>query len=117
MNPLYDQIFNQQYVNPTYLQNLQLQHHAEQQAEIAKAVKALHDYCEAARKMAKSPYHSHRIQEALDVGCGYDAPGSFAAWLSTKVPMHAYRMPGGRHDIGDMKSYEAVRDSYRGPEK
>lgn len=23
-----------------------------------------------------------RIQEALDNGCGYDAPGSFAAWLS-----------------------------------
>jgi hypothetical protein len=38
-------------VNPTYLQNLQLQHHNEQQAEISKAVKALHDYCEAARKI------------------------------------------------------------------
>lgn len=58
-----------------------------------------------------------RIQEALDAGCGYDAPGSFAAWLSKKVPMHAYRMPGSRHDIGDMKSYEAVRDSYTGPVK
>lgn len=58
-----------------------------------------------------------RIQEALDAGCGYDAPGSFAAWLSKQIPMHAYRMPGGRHDIGDMKSYEAVRDSYRGPVK
>lgn len=58
-----------------------------------------------------------RIQEALDAGCGYDAPGSFAAWLSKKVPIHAYRMPGSRHDIGDMKSYEAVRDSYTGPVK
>lgn len=56
-----------------------------------------------------------RIQEALDAGCGYDAPGSFAAWLSKKVPMHAYRMPGKRHDIGDMESYRAVRDSYQGP--
>lgn len=51
MNPLYDQIFNQQYVNPNYLQNLQLQHHAEQQAEITKVVKALHDYFDAARKI------------------------------------------------------------------
>lgn len=51
MNPLYDQIFNQQYVNPDYLQQLQLQHHAEQQAEIIKAVKALHDYFDAARKI------------------------------------------------------------------
>lgn len=57
-----------------------------------------------------------RIQEALDKGCGYDAPGSFAAWLSTQVPMHAYKMPGRRWDIGDMKSYEAVRDSYKGPD-
>ena len=58
-----------------------------------------------------------RIQEALDAGCGYDAPGSFAAWLSKQTPMHAYLMPGSRHDIGDMKSYEAVRDSYAGPEQ
>ena len=56
-----------------------------------------------------------RIPEALENGCGYDAPGSFAAWLSRQTPMHAWRMPGARHDIGDMKSYEAVRDSYRGP--
>ena len=26
-------------------------------------------------------YNVRRIQEALDNGCGYDAPGSFAAWL------------------------------------
>lgn len=58
-----------------------------------------------------------RIQEALDVGCGYDAPGSFAAWLSTITPMHAWMMTGNRHDIGDMKSYEAVRDSYQGLER
>ena len=57
------------------------------------------------------------IQEALDAGCGYDAPGSFAAWLSKVTPMHAWLMTGSRHDIGDMKSYEAVRDSYNGPTK
>ena len=49
-----------------------------------------------------------RIDEALNEGCGYDAPGSFAAWLSGKVPMHAYRMPGRRYDIGDMESYRRV---------
>lgn len=58
-----------------------------------------------------------RIEEALKAGCGYDAPGSFAAWLSGKVPVHAWLMPGSRHDIGDMRSYEAVRDSYKGPER
>jgi len=55
-----------------------------------------------------------RIPEALEAGCGYDAPGSFAAWLSYRTPMHAYLMPGKRHDIGDMKSYEAVRDTWQG---
>ena len=56
----------------------------------------------------------HRIQEALDAGCGYDAPGSFAAWLSGQTPMHAYVMPGKRYDIGDMKSYETVQTFYKG---
>lgn len=53
-----------------------------------------------------------RIPQAIEDGCSADAPGSFAAWLSTKTPMHAWRMIGSRHDIGDMKSYEAVRDGY-----
>ena len=53
MNPLYEQIFNQQYVNEAYLQQLQIQqYHAEQQQEIAKAVRALQDYCDAARRIA-----------------------------------------------------------------
>ena len=54
-----------------------------------------------------------RIQEALDEGCGYDAPGSFAAWLSHKTPMHAYIMPGHRYDIGDLKSYENVKRLFK----
>ena len=56
----------------------------------------------------------HRIQEALDAGCGYDSPGSFAAWLSGQTPMHAYVMLGKRYDIGDMKSYETVQAVYKG---
>ena len=51
-----------------------------------------------------------RIDEALSDGCGYDAPGSFAAWLSKKAPMHVYRMPGKRYDIGDLESYQRVND-------
>lgn len=53
-----------------------------------------------------------RIQEALDSGCGYDAPGSFAAWLSKQTPMHAYKMPGKRYDIGDISSYEYVKSVF-----
>ena len=55
-----------------------------------------------------------RIPEALAAGCGYDAPGSFAAWLSSQVPVYAYEMPGKRYDIGDAKSYEQVQEDYHG---
>ena len=58
-----------------------------------------------------------RIAEALEDGCGYDAPGSFAAWLSQKVPMHAWKMTGSRYDIGDMQSYTAIKDTYAGISK
>lgn len=50
-----------------------------------------------------------RIQEALDDGAGFDAPGSFAAWLSRQRTMYAYLMPGKRYDIGDLNSYEYVK--------
>ncbi len=50
-----------------------------------------------------------RIAEALQDGCGADAPGSFAAWLSSKTQVHAWQMTGKRYDIGDLKSYEAVQ--------
>ena len=53
-----------------------------------------------------------RIPEALAEGCSADAPGSFAAWLSGKAPMHAWRMSGKRYDIGDLKSYEAVQQVF-----
>lgn len=50
-----------------------------------------------------------RIKEAIADGCGVDAPGSFAAWLSRKTEVHAWKMPGKRHDIGDRKSYEEAQ--------
>lgn len=50
-----------------------------------------------------------RISEALATGCGADAPGSFAAWLSARTAMYAYRMPGKRYDVGDLASYEQVK--------
>lgn len=71
--------------------------------------------------LAVPPFYCYRLQdirripEALSEGCGADAPGSFAAWLSRKTPMHAFMMPGSRHDIGDLESYEAVRYSFTGP--
>ena len=55
-----------------------------------------------------------RIREALDDGCGCDAPGSFAAWLSQRTDVYAYAMPGKRYDIGDAASYDHVQKVYRG---
>ena len=49
-----------------------------------------------------------RIPEALAAGCGADALGIFAAWLSRQVPMHAFVVPGKRYDVGDMESYREV---------
>ena len=47
-------------------------------------------------------------------GCGTDAPGSYIAWLSEQVLVHAMQMPGRRFDIGDVASYEKVKREYRG---
>ena len=55
-----------------------------------------------------------RIPQALDAGCGYDAPGSFAAWLAHQTDVYAFEMPGKRYDIGDAKSYAAVQEEYKG---
>ena len=49
-----------------------------------------------------------RVAEGIAAGCGVDAPGSFAAWLSSRTPVHAMEMPGRRFDIGDIESYRRV---------
>ena len=54
------------------------------------------------------------VSEAVNDGCGTDAPGSFVAWLSARVPVHAMEMPGRRYDIGDLESYETVQREYTG---
>lgn len=66
MNPLYEQMFNSQHVNEDYLQTLQRQkYHNEQCAEISKAVKAIHDYCDAARKISPEYQNEAFIQCAM----------------------------------------------------
>ena len=59
---------------------------------------------------------SKKIGEAIADGCGIDAPGRFIAWLLTKSPVYAMEMPGKRYDIGDIKSYEKVKEEYKGIE-
>ena len=57
---------------------------------------------------------SRRVREGIAAGCGTDAPGSFVAWLSGQVPVHAMEMPGSRYDIGNLESYKRVSDTYKG---
>ena len=59
---------------------------------------------------------SKLIENGIKEGCGIDAPGSFAAWLSTQVSVYAMEMPGKRYDIGNLESYEKVKREYMGME-
>lgn len=52
MNTFYDQMFNPQYVNLEYYHQIeQWQYEAKQDKEITKAVKAIHDLCEAVKQL------------------------------------------------------------------
>lgn len=63
---------------------------------------------------AVPPFYMYRavdlplLKNAMNEGCGFDAPGNLASWLCKKVDMYAYILDGKRHDIGDLKSYETV---------
>lgn len=57
------------------------------------------------------------VKVGIESGCGVDAPGSFIAWLSSVTPVHAYEMPGKRYDIGNLQSYEEVKQYYHGIDK
>lgn len=50
MNTFYNQMFNPQYVNLQYYRQIeQMQYQAKQNEEVSKAVKAIHDLCEAVK--------------------------------------------------------------------
>ena len=55
-----------------------------------------------------------KINKAIDEGAGFDAPGSFIAWLCKMADVYAFEMPGHRYDIGNLESYERVKAEYRG---
>lgn len=55
-----------------------------------------------------------RIAEAIADGCGTDAPGSLVAWMCGHSTLHSMEMPGSRYDIGNLESYERVKQEYKG---
>ena len=59
-------------------------------------------------------YDAKRIGEAIESGCGTDAPGSLASWMCKNSVVHSMEMPGSRYDIGDLESYRNVQNTYKG---
>lgn len=55
-----------------------------------------------------------RVGDALQNGCGADAPGSLVAWLCKHTDVYALEMPGSRYDIGTMESYTKIKNEYKG---
>ena len=54
------------------------------------------------------------VAKGIESGCGTDAPGSYIAWLCTQTPVHAMEMPGKRFDVGNLESYNKIREEYKG---
>jgi glucose-1-phosphate thymidylyltransferase len=58
--------------------------------------------------LAATAAYLYRAEDAellpryLDEGNPPDAPGNFAAWLHTRMPVYGYRFSGEWHDIGDL---------------
>lgn len=53
------------------------------------------------------------IRECMDHGCGFDAPGNLAHYLTDVITLHAWPMPGSRFDIGSMDSYEEAQKLFK----
>ena len=54
------------------------------------------------------------VAKGIEAGCGTDAPGSYIAWLCTQTPVFAMEMPGRRFDVGNLESYNKIKEEYRG---
>ena len=64
---------------------------------------------------AVPPFYIYRredmplIRDCMNHGCGFDAPGNLAHYLVDRTPIHAWRMPGQRFDIGSLDSYHEAQ--------
>ena len=55
-----------------------------------------------------------KIKNAIEDGCGTDAPGSLVAWMCKHSVLHSMVMPGKRFDIGNLETYEKIKAEYQG---
>ena len=56
------------------------------------------------------------IRTAIQDGCATDAPGSLVAWMCRHTSIHSMVMPGKRYDIGNLESYQLIKENYQGPQ-
>lgn len=54
------------------------------------------------------------VAKGIESGCGTDAPGSYIAWLCAQTPVYAMEMPGKRFDVGNLESYNKIKEEYKG---
>ena len=52
------------------------------------------------------------VRHSVENGCGRDAPGNLAHYLVDRTTLHAWKMPGGRFDIGSLDTYEEAKIKY-----
>ena len=45
------------------------------------------------------------VRHSVENGCGKDAPGNLAHYMVENTVLHAWRMSGGRFDIGSLDTY------------
>lgn len=75
---------------------------------------------EPASDLAVPPFYYYkaedvaRLPKAISEGCGIDAPGSFASWVSKNSVMYAWPMPGRRLAIGDVEAYHTAQKTFQG---
>ena len=52
------------------------------------------------------------VRQAVENGCGKDAPGNLAHYMVERTVMHAWQMTGGRFDIGSIDTYYEAIEKY-----
>ena len=67
---------------------------------------------------AVPPFYIYRrddldlVRHAVENGCGRDAPGNLAHYMVEHTTMHAWKMNGGRFDIGSLDTYYEAVEKY-----
>lgn len=52
------------------------------------------------------------VRHSVENGCGKDAPGNLAHYMVEHTTMHAWKMSGGRFDIGSLDTYYEAIERY-----